>query len=113
MAGGPGAVTRRRPCPAGVVAIRPVPAPGGVHMLGLIGWLLIGRVAGLLARMVVPGRQPMGLVVTIVLGLVGSVVGGFIASLAFGTDPTEPGFHPGGLLLSTLGAVIVLALYVS
>jgi uncharacterized membrane protein YeaQ/YmgE (transglycosylase-associated protein family) len=81
--------------------------------MGIIWWLLIGLVAGLLARMVVPGRQPMGLLMTMVLGLVGSVVGGFISSLIWSTDPLAPGFHVGGLVMSTIGAIIVLALYVA
>jgi uncharacterized membrane protein YeaQ/YmgE (transglycosylase-associated protein family) len=81
--------------------------------MGIIWWLLIGLVAGLLARMVVPGRQPMGLLMTLVLGLVGSIVGGFISSLIWSTDPLAPGFHVGGLVMSTIGAVIVLALYVA
>lgn len=82
-------------------------------MLGFVWWLLIGLVAGLLARMLISGRQPMGLVMTMLLGLIGSVVGGVVASLVFGTDPREPGFHAGGLLMSTVGAVIVLGLYVA
>lgn len=73
----------------------------------------MGLVAGLLARALVPGRQPMGWVMTVVLGLVGSVIGGFLSSLLFGTDPREPGFHAGGLIMSTVGAVIVLGLYVA
>jgi uncharacterized membrane protein YeaQ/YmgE (transglycosylase-associated protein family) len=82
-------------------------------MAGFIWWLLIGLVAGLLARMLIPGRQSMGLVMTMVLGLVGSVVGGFVAWLVFGTDPRDPGFHAGSLIMSTVGAVIVLGLYVA
>jgi uncharacterized membrane protein YeaQ/YmgE (transglycosylase-associated protein family) len=81
--------------------------------MGLIWWLLIGLVAGLLARMLVPGRQPMGLLMTLALGLVGSVVGGFISSLIWSTDPLAPGFHVGGLVMSTVGAIIVLILYVA
>jgi uncharacterized membrane protein YeaQ/YmgE (transglycosylase-associated protein family) len=81
--------------------------------MGLIWWLLIGLVAGLLARMLVPGRQPMGVLMTIVLGLVGSVVGGFISSLIWNTDPLAPGFHVGGLLMSTIGAILVLWAYVA
>jgi uncharacterized membrane protein YeaQ/YmgE (transglycosylase-associated protein family) len=82
-------------------------------MLGFIWWLIIGLVAGALARLFVPGRQPMGMLMTMVLGLVGSILGGLISALLFGYDPQDPGFHPGGLLMSTIGAVIVLALYVS
>lgn len=80
-------------------------------MLAFLWWVIIGLVAGLLGRLLVPGPQPMGWLLTIVLGLVGSLVGGFISSLIFGTDPMEPGFHPGGLVMSTIGAVIVLVMY--
>ena len=81
-------------------------------MFAFLGWLIIGLVAGALARLMVPGRQPMGLFMTMLLGLVGSLVGGFVSSLIFGYDPTVPGFHPGGLIMSTLGAILALALYV-
>jgi uncharacterized membrane protein YeaQ/YmgE (transglycosylase-associated protein family) len=81
-------------------------------MFSLLGWLIIGVIAGAIARLLVPGRQPMGLLMTMLLGLIGSFVGGFLSSMLFGYDPTDPGFHPGGLLMSTIGAVIVLMLYV-
>jgi len=74
-------------------------------------WLVIGIIAGGLARLLVPGRQPMGLLMTMVLGLVGSIVGGFVSSLIFGYDPLDPGFHAGGLIMSTLGAIVVLIIY--
>jgi uncharacterized membrane protein YeaQ/YmgE (transglycosylase-associated protein family) len=53
----------------------------------------------------------MGLFMTMLLGLIGSIVGGFVSSLIFGYDPVDPGFHPGGLIMSTLGAIVALALY--
>lgn len=81
-------------------------------MFGFIGWLIIGLIAGALARLMIPGRQPMGLFMTMLLGLVGSIVGGFVSSLIFGYDPADPGFHPGGLIMSTLGAIAALALYI-
>lgn len=80
-------------------------------MLGFLWWMIIGLVAGLLGRLLVPGPQPMGWLLTMVLGLVGSLVGGFVSSVIFGTDPMEPGFHAGGLVMSTLGAAIVLIAY--
>ena len=80
-------------------------------MFGFLWWIIIGLIAGLLGRLLVPGPQPMGWLLTIVLGLVGSVLGGFVSSLVFGTDPMKPGFHAGGLVMSTIGAVIVLVLY--
>jgi uncharacterized membrane protein YeaQ/YmgE (transglycosylase-associated protein family) len=80
-------------------------------MMEFLWWLVIGLVAGALARFFVPGPQPMSIVLTMILGLVGSLVGGFISTMIFGYDAAEPGFHAAGLLMSTVGAVIVLALY--
>jgi len=79
-------------------------------MLSFIGWMIVGLVAGALARLLVPGRQPMGLLLTMVLGLVGSLVGGFLSTLLFGYDPRDPGIHAGGLIMSTLGAILTLLL---
>lgn len=62
--------------------------------------------------MLIPGRQSMGLLLTMVLGLAGSVVGGFISSMIFNYDPVDPGFHVGGLMMSTIGAILVLAISV-
>lgn len=81
-------------------------------MFGFIGWLIIGLVAGALARLMVPGRQSMGIFMTMLLGLIGSLIGGFVSSLLFGYDPADPGFHPAGLIMSTLGAIVALALYI-
>ena len=80
-------------------------------MLGFFWWLIIGLVAGGLARLLMPGRQPMGLFMTMLLGLVGSIIGGFVSSLIFGYDPMDPGFHAGGLIMSTVGAIAALAVY--
>ena len=82
-------------------------------MLSFMWWLVIGLAAGALARFIVPGRQPMSVVVTIVLGLLGSVAGGWIASMIFGTDPRDSDFHAGGLIASTIGAVLLLVIYLS
>jgi uncharacterized membrane protein YeaQ/YmgE (transglycosylase-associated protein family) len=80
-------------------------------MFSFIGWLIIGLIAGALARLLVPGRQSMGLMMTMILGLVGSIIGGIVGALLFGHDPRDPGFHPAGLIGSTLGAILVLAIY--
>lgn len=73
--------------------------------MDLIVWLVIGLVAGALARLLVPGRDPMGLLATLALGLVGSVVGGFLAAALLGDDDGV------GLFGSLVGAVIVLILW--
>jgi uncharacterized membrane protein YeaQ/YmgE (transglycosylase-associated protein family) len=72
--------------------------------MGIIGWLLLGLIAGALARLLVPGRDPMGWVGTILLGLAGSLVGGWLADLLFDDEAV-------GLIGSVIGAVIVLMLY--
>jgi uncharacterized membrane protein YeaQ/YmgE (transglycosylase-associated protein family) len=80
-------------------------------MFGLIGWVIIGLLAGLLARAIMPGKQQMGCLLTMVLGIVGSLVGGFVSSLIFGHKLNENTIHASGLIMSTIGAVIVLAIY--
>lgn len=80
-------------------------------MFAFIGWMIIGLIAGALARLFMPGRQPMGIIVTMILGMVGSLLGGFLWALIFGQDPSDPGFHPAGLIMSTIGAMIALAIY--
>ncbi len=75
-------------------------------MMAFIWWLIIGLIAGALARLVMPGRDPMGIIATILLGIVGSVLGGLVSWAIWGADTT--GFQPAGLLLSILGAILVL-----
>ena len=82
-------------------------------MLGFILFLLvIGVVAGFLARLLVPGPDPMSVLQTIVLGIVGSFVGGFLGFLIFGSDPNGGFLQPSGIIGSIIGAIIVLGIYV-
>jgi uncharacterized membrane protein YeaQ/YmgE (transglycosylase-associated protein family) len=76
-------------------------------MIGaVIGWIILGLVAGALARMLHPGRDTMGIGATIVLGVLGSLLGGGVAYLLrLGTTPYEPG----GWILATIGAIVLLA----
>ena len=81
-------------------------------MLGLILTLLVvGLIAGALARLLVPGRDPMGIGATILLGIVGSFVGGFLGYALFHKDANEGAFQPSGLIGSIIGAVIVLLIW--
>lgn len=82
-------------------------------MLAFMWWMVIGLVAGLLARVLVPGRQPMGFLLTMLLGMAGSLVGGFISSAVFGYSPGDPNIHAGGLFLATGGAMLLLVIYLS
>lgn len=74
----------------------------------VVWWLLIGLVAGALARFLVPGRDPMGWGGTLVLGLVGSLIGGFVGDLL---DKGKDDLSPAGLLGSVLGAIVALLVY--
>jgi uncharacterized membrane protein YeaQ/YmgE (transglycosylase-associated protein family) len=75
--------------------------------MSLLLFLVFGFVVGLLARALLPGRQSMGLVMTTVLGIVGSLLGGLIGSMISGQDVTR--LHPAGIIGSVIGAIVVLA----
>jgi uncharacterized membrane protein YeaQ/YmgE (transglycosylase-associated protein family) len=78
----------------------------------IIGLLLIGIIAGFIARAVVPGPDPMSLLGTLVLGIIGSFVGGFLGALLFGKDLDKEGwFQASGIVGSILGAIVVLLIY--
>ncbi len=77
----------------------------------LITLLVIGLIAGFLARLLVPGPDPIGILGTIVLGIVGSFIGGFLGYILFGKDLAEGALQPSGILGSVVGAVIALLIY--
>lgn len=77
-------------------------------MFSFIWWLIIGLIAGALARLIMPGRDAMGIVATILLGILGSVLGGLVSWAIWGADDTGTGFRPAGLLFSIIGAIVVL-----
>ena len=81
-------------------------------MLGFILYLLvIGAIAGFLARFLVPGRDPMGIGTTILLGIVGSFIGGFLGYLITGKDFEDGALQASGIIGSIIGAVIALLVY--
>ncbi len=75
-----------------------------------LNWVVLGLVAGSLAKYLMPGRDPSGCIVTIVLGIVGAVVGGVIGTRLGWGAVTAAHFDPRSLALATLGAIVVLAL---
>lgn len=82
-------------------------------MLGLIiSLLIVGLIAGALARLIVPGKQHLSILATIVLGIVGSFVGGFLGYLIFDKDAGSGFLQPAGIIGSVIGAIIVLLVYV-
>ena len=81
-------------------------------MLGLIiSLIVIGLLAGAVARLLIPGRQDIGILATIAVGVVGSFVGGFLGYLIFHKDAQDGFFQPAGIIGSIIGAVIVLLIY--
>lgn len=76
-------------------------------MFGIIGWILFGLIVGILAKFVMPGKDPGGFIVTILIGIAGAVIGGYIGRTLGWYGPEEPA----GFIVATLGAILLLALY--
>lgn len=77
----------------------------------IVSIIIIGAIAGYLARLIVPGPDPMGFIATVVLGIVGSFIGGFLGYVLFGKDISSGALQPSGLLGSIIGAIIALLVY--
>lgn len=77
--------------------------------MGIISWVLVGLIAGLLAKWFIPWSRPGGLIFTILIGMAGASIGGFIFRLLGGTGAT--GFNLWSILVATLGAIILLFLF--
>ena len=81
-------------------------------MLGLIiSLIVIGLIAGAIARLLVPGKQDMSIPMTILIGIIGSFVGGFLGYLLFHKDGQDGFFQPSGIVGSVIGAIIVLLIW--
>jgi uncharacterized membrane protein YeaQ/YmgE (transglycosylase-associated protein family) len=76
-------------------------------MVGVLGWIVFGLIVGIVAKLLMPGRDPGGFIVTILIGICGAVVAGWIGRTAGWYGPTDSA----GYLMSILGAIILLALY--
>lgn len=76
--------------------------------MGIIAWIVFGFIIGLIARAVVPGKQGMGFIMTTLLGIAGSLIGGLVASAISGGSAT--GFQPSGFLGSLIGAIVLLVI---
>jgi uncharacterized membrane protein YeaQ/YmgE (transglycosylase-associated protein family) len=76
-------------------------------MFGVLGWILFGLVVGIVAKLLMPGRDPGGIIITMLLGIVGAVVGGYLGRALGFYGPGEPA----GFLMSLVGAIALLAIY--
>ena len=77
--------------------------------MGIIAWIVVGLIAGALAKLIMPGDDPGGIIVTILLGIVGAFVGGFVVNLLGGAGVS--GFNLWSIVVATLGAIILLTIY--
>jgi uncharacterized membrane protein YeaQ/YmgE (transglycosylase-associated protein family) len=78
--------------------------------MGIIAWIIFGLIAGVIAKLLMPGRDPGGCIITILLGIVGAFVGGFIFEQLTGR-PDLMRFDFGSLVVAVIGAIIVLLIY--
>lgn len=80
-------------------------------LLFIVSLVIVGAIAGFLARLLVPGPDPLSVPKTILLGVVGSFIGGFLAWAIFGKDLDEGALQPSGIIGSIIGAVVALLIY--
>jgi len=76
-------------------------------MVGILGWIVFGLIVGVIAKLLMPGRDPGGIIVTMLIGIVGAIFGGYIGR-ALGLYGPNQG---AGILMSIVGAVLLLAIY--
>ncbi|MES2925067.1 MAG: GlsB/YeaQ/YmgE family stress response membrane protein [Verrucomicrobiota bacterium] len=77
--------------------------------MGFITWIFLGLVAGVLAKFIMPGKDPGGIIVTILIGIAGGVIGGYLGTfMGFGKIAS---FDLGGIMIATLGAILLLIIY--
>lgn len=76
-------------------------------MLGILGWIVFGLIVGAIAKLVMPGKDPGGIIVTMAIGIAGALVAGFIGRALGWYQPDEAA----GFIMATLGAVLLLFVY--
>ena len=77
--------------------------------MGILSWIIFGLIAGIIAKWIMPGKENVGIIVTIILGIVGAVVGGYISTF-FGFGKVD-GFNFGSFVVAGIGAIVVLYIY--
>lgn len=93
------------PVPAGTIT-----STGKAHIMGFFGFLLLGLIAGAIAKLIIPGKQAGGWFVTLILGVIGAMLGGWLGGLIFNTG-LEDFFSLSTWLLAIGGSIIVLLIY--
>jgi uncharacterized membrane protein YeaQ/YmgE (transglycosylase-associated protein family) len=79
--------------------------------MGIIAFIILGLLAGAIAKAIMPGTDPGGFIITAIIGMVGALIGGFLAGLLFDADPLDEFFDVSTWLTAIIGAIILLAIY--
>jgi len=79
--------------------------------MGIIAFIILGLLAGLIAKAVLPGDDPGGFIVTAIIGIVGAILGGFLAQALFNADPLDEFFDISTWLTAIVGAIVLLLIY--
>ena len=79
--------------------------------MGIIAFIILGLLAGIIAKALLPGSDPGGLIITTIIGVVGALLGGFLAAALFGAHPLDEFFDISTWITAIVGAIILLAIY--
>ncbi|MER5713154.1 GlsB/YeaQ/YmgE family stress response membrane protein [Streptomyces sp. NPDC042898] len=79
--------------------------------MGIIAWIILGLLAGVIAKMLMPGKDPGGFIVTTLIGIVGALLGGWLGKVIFGVDSVDGFFELSTWIAAIVGSLILLALY--
>jgi uncharacterized membrane protein YeaQ/YmgE (transglycosylase-associated protein family) len=79
--------------------------------VGIIAFIILGLLAGLIAKAILPGEDPGGVIVTTIIGIVGALLGGFLAGALFDADPLDEFFDISTWLTAIVGSIILLVIY--
>lgn len=79
--------------------------------MGIIALLILGLIAGAIAKAIMPGRDPGGIIITLLIGVVGALLGAFLSKLIFHVDPLRGFFHLSSWIAAIVGSIILLAIW--
>ena len=79
--------------------------------MGILGWIVLGLLAGAIAKAVLPGDDPGGIIVTMIIGIVGAILGGFLGQALFGVDTLDEFFDISTWLTAIVGSIVLLVIY--
>lgn len=79
--------------------------------MGIIAFIILGLIAGVIAKVILPGKQPGGIIITTLIGIAGALIGGFLAGAIFDADPLDEFWDISTWLTAIVGAIILLLIY--